>query len=69
MELMKDRIRLLSREKETMNQFTIEEDYNVPDQKPDMGRIIQYDGKIKIEEVKASDARVYITGILKFKVL
>ena len=69
MELMKDQIRLLRREKETMNQFTMEEDYNVPDQKPDIGRIIQYDGKMKIEEVKASDAKVYITGVLSFKVL
>ena len=69
MELMKNQIRLLRREKEIMNQFALEEDYNVPDQKPDMGRVIQYDGNVKIEEVKTSDAKVYITGVLVCKVL
>lgn len=69
MELMKTHMRVLKREKETTNQFTMEEDFNVPDQKPDVGRIIQYDGKIKIDEVKASDARVHITGVLAFQIL
>ncbi len=69
MELMKNHMRVLKREKETTSQFTMEEDFNVPDQKPDVGRLIQYDGKIKIEEVKISDARVHITGVLKFQIL
>lgn len=69
MELLKNHMHVLKREKETTSQFTMEEDFNVPDQKTDVGRLIQYDGKIKIEEVKISDARVHITGMLIFQVL
>ena len=69
MELMKNHMRVLKREKETTNQFTMEEEFNVPDQKPDVGRLIQYDGKIQVGEVKISDDRVHITGHLLFQVL
>lgn len=69
MELMKTNMQILKREKETVTQFTLEEDYNVPDIKPDVGRLIQYDGTVKVEEVKTSEARVHITGALAFRVL
>lgn len=69
MELIQNHMRVLKRENETTNQFTMEEDYNVPDQKQDVGRIIQYDGKIQVDEVKASDSKVHVTGNLCFKML
>lgn len=69
MELIKNHMCVLKRENETTNQFTMEEDYNVPDQKPDVGRIIQYDGRIQVDEVKAGDSKVHVTGYLCFKLL
>lgn len=69
MELIKNHMRVLKREHETIDQFTMEEDYNVPDQKPDVGRIIQYEGNIQVDEVKAGDSRVHITGNLNFQIL
>lgn len=69
MELIKNHMCVLKRENETTNQFTMEEDYNVPDQKTDVGRIIQYDGRIQVDEVKAGDSKVHVTGYLCFKLL
>lgn len=69
MELMRTNVRMLKREKEAVSQVTFDEDYNVPDNRPDVGRIIQYKGKIQVEEVKASEARVMIGGSLNFQVL
>lgn len=69
MELMRTNVRMMRREKEAVSQVTFDEDYNVPDSRPDVGRIIQYKGKVLVEEVKASEARVLITGSLNFQVL
>lgn len=69
MELLHTNIRMLKREKEAVSQVTFDEDCNVPDSQPDVGRIIQYKGKIQVDDVRASDSRVLISGKLAFQVL
>ena len=69
MELMKNHVLLYQRENEAFNQVTLDEDFNVPDSCQDVGRLIQYSGRVQIDEVKVSDSRVFITGNLCFKVL
>lgn len=69
MELMKQQVTALKKAKEAVNQVTFDEDYNVPDNRPDVGRIIQYKGKIQVEEVRASEAHVLVLGTLNFQVL
>ena len=51
MELTKKNLRMLKTKSEAMNQVTFDEDYNVPDVCPDVGRMIQKKGEVRIEEV------------------
>ena len=48
MELKKERVQILRVKSEATNQITFDEDYNVPDVKPDIGRMIQSKGEIQI---------------------
>lgn len=41
MELIKKKVRMLKRKCEAVSQITFDEDLNVPDVKPDIGRMIQ----------------------------
>lgn len=69
MELMKNHVFLYHRENEAFSQVTVDEDFNVPDQCQDVGRLIQYSGRVQIDEVKVSESRVFISGMLCFRVL
>lgn len=69
MELMKNHVAVYKRENEAFTQMTVDEDYNVPDHCEDVGRLIQHQGRVQIEDVKVSESRVFITGTLCFKVL
>ncbi len=44
MELIKKNLHMLRQKSEAVNQVTFDEDYNVPDAKPDVGRMIQKKG-------------------------
>lgn len=50
-------------------QITLDDDYNVPDYRPDIVKIIRQQGSIKLEEVKPTTGAVWIKGKLIFKVL
>lgn len=69
MELMKNHVLLYQRENEAFSQMTLDEDFNVPDSCQDVGRLVQYSGRVQIDEVKVSESRVFISGMLCFKVL
>lgn len=69
MELMKQHVLVYQRENEAFSQMTLDEDYNVPDSCEDVGRLIQYQGRVQIDEIKVSDARVFVMGHLNFKLL
>lgn len=51
------------------SQITLDDDYNVPDYRPDIVKIIKEQGEIKLEEIKPSLGCVYIKGKLVFRVL
>ena len=69
MELIKKNFHMLSRKSEAVNQVTFDEDYNVPDTKPDVGRMIQKKGEVVIEDVEVSEGQANIRGNLKFYLL
>lgn len=55
--------------KSILDQFVLDEDYNVPDSKRDMKRIIASEAKVRIEEVKPVENYVRVSGKLEFQVL
>ena len=50
-------------------QITLDDDYNVPDYRPDIVKIIRQQGSIKLEEVKPSAGTVWLKGKLIFRIL
>ena len=69
MELVKQTIQMLRTKSEAANQLTFDEDFNVPDNKPDISRMIQKKGEIKIEEVQVNEGKALINGALHFRLL
>lgn len=55
--------------KEMEDQFYLDEDFNVPDMKRDVQRIILSEGKIHIEDIKRVENYIRVTGEMLFKVL
>ena len=51
------------------SQITLDDDYNVPDYRPDIVKVIRKQGELKIEEVKPAHGAVWIKGKLIFRVL
>lgn len=69
MELIKKNLHMIRRKSEATNQVTFDEDYNVPDIKPDVGRMIQKKGQVLLEEALVSDGQAQIRGNLIFYLL
>ena len=51
------------------SQITLDDDYNVPDYRPDIVKVIRKQGELKIEEVKPAHGAAWIKGKLIFRVL
>lgn len=64
MEIIKENVHMLRVKSEASNQLTFDEDYNVPDVKPDIGRMIQNKGEVQVEEVKLSQDHAYVKAQL-----
>lgn len=69
MELKKKYIHMSHEKGRAMSQITLDDDYNVPESKPDIMRIITSKGEIRIEEAKAESGRIALRGSLEFQVL
>ena len=69
MELRKESVQMLHVKSRATSQVTFDTDYNVPDAKPDMGRLIQSKGNISMEEVRLSDGKAFISGNLNVDIL
>ena len=52
-----------------MSQITFDEDYNVPDARPDVGRMIQKKGEVTIGDVQISEGKARVFGGLTFHLL
>ncbi len=50
-------------------QLTLDDDFNVPDVKPDIDQIITGQGEIKINDIKAMNGKLLVKGSLGFNVL
>ncbi len=50
-------------------QLTIDDDFNIPDVKDDIDKIVAKNGYIVIEEVEAEEGKVRISGIVYFSSL
>ena len=59
MELITKRVHTMRTKCEAVSQVTFDEDLNVPDVKPDVGRMIQKKGEIQIDEMQVSDGHVF----------
>ena len=51
------------------SQLTIDDDFNIPDTKEDIDRIIAKNGYIVVEEVLSEDGRIRVTGTVYFNAL
>ena len=69
MELVRRNIHMNRQKGKAVSQITLDDDYNIPEQMPDVGMIVQEKGSIEIQEVKMETGRVRVKGVLKFQIL
>ena len=67
MELIKKRIHYVREGKKIFDQFYVDEEYNVPEAKEDVRRIVDTGTELKIEEIRPVENYVRITGKLYFR--
>lgn len=65
MELLKKNIHMMREKGRTVHRVTLEDDCNVPDQQPDVERIIQNKALVKVDDVQVEADAVVITGTLQ----
>lgn len=69
MELLKKYIHMSKGKGEALTQITLDDDFNVPDAKPDLIRIIMDKGEIQLDETNITQDHVWLKGVLKFFML
>ena len=69
MELIRNHLHQLNRKSEAVSQITFDEDYNVPDASPDVGRMIQKKGEVTVSGIQVNEGRAQIAGALGFSLL
>ncbi len=69
MELIKKNIHMNKLKCKNDLQVTLDDDFNVPDVKPDIYKIIKEQGEVKIHDLKISNGKMLVQGVLGFNVL
>lgn len=69
MELIKRNVHMNKLKCKSSVQLTLDDDFNVPDVKPDISKIIKEQGDINISEVKSMNGKLLIKGSLVFHML
>lgn len=69
MELERRYVTLNRRRGRAVSQITLEEDLNVPDQKPDIFRVIHKQGEFRPDEVKGETGKVKVRGVFLYRIL
>ncbi|MDD6057228.1 MAG: DUF3794 domain-containing protein [Clostridiales bacterium] len=69
MELNKVKIHRMCEVGAAASQMTLDDDYNVPDYRPDIIKVLKEKGELRFDEVKAGVGAVWIKGSLIFRVL
>ncbi|CBL19472.1 DUF3794 domain-containing protein [Ruminococcus sp. SR1/5] len=62
-------MQILKEKSRAKSQITFDEDFNVPDAKPDAGRLIQNKGRIIMDDVRLTDGKGILTGNLQVDIL
>lgn len=69
MDLIKKNIHMNKLKCKSTLQLTLDDDFNVPDVKPDIDQIITGQGEIKINDIKAMNGKLLVKGVLGFNVI
>ena len=69
MEFIKKQMHINRMEKGIADQFFVDDDYNVPDAKRDVAKIVMSKGEAKVEEIKPLENYVRVTGNVYFQIL
>ena len=69
MELIKKNIHMNKLKCKSTLQLTLDDDFNVPDVKPDIDQIITEQGEVKISDIRAMNGKLLVKGALVFNVL
>ncbi len=69
MELMKKYIHMNREKGKAVTQITLDDDFNVPDTRPDLVRIILDKGEISLDETTITQDHVWLKGVLRFSLL
>lgn len=69
MELIKKNIHMNKLKCKSNLQLTLGDDFNVPDTKPDVAKVIKVKGEARIEEQKVLSGKLYVKGSLQFQIL
>lgn len=69
MELVRRQIHANSMGKPVVDQFFIDDDYNVPDSKGDIARVVMSRGVVKVEEMKRMENYIRVSGKIHFNIL
>ena len=69
LDLKKESIQMLRIKNKAASQVTFDEDYNVPDVKPDIGRMVQSKADVSMDEVRLSEGRALLKGTLNVDLL
>lgn len=69
MELIKKNIHMNQIQCRSTLQLTLDDDFNVPDTKPDIMRVITEQGQVKIEDRKMVNGKLMLRGTLSFHIL
>jgi hypothetical protein len=68
-ELIKKNVHMNKLKCQSSLQLTLDDDFNVPDVKPDIYKIIKEQGAIKINDVKMLNGKLMVKGVLHFNLL
>lgn len=69
MEIIQKPIRMKRRKCNSQLQITLEDDFNVPDTKPDVEQIVTTEGNIELSESNVLNGKLMLKGILHFQLL
>lgn len=69
MEIITKQIETNQVQKRLMDQFILDEDFNVPDSKSDVEKIVSSEGQVRIDEMKPVENYLRVQGKIEFKIL
>ena len=67
MELEKVKIHRIQQNGTAVSQITLDDDYNVPDYRPDIMKVLKENGELRFDEVKAANKAVWVKGRFRFR--